>query len=226
MSAEAAKSYGAALWLGEWGWFGDPEVDGVKVQRFVAAQDRLGVGGAFWVWRQGCGSPETGDDAGRSGNLVSVDCATGELSPPPAGFAVPLSRAYPQAFPGHLDSLVSDGSDLTFTATVDDPDVNCQFDVWVPGRREPSAKHRGVTDVAATRAPAAAQGHRPRRASYTVTVSQAGALRRRTQDRLINGDTLRIGAARRRFLVARALRSCGHMTVSMVRRWCRRRRRT
>ena len=95
MSAEAAKSYGAALWLGEWGWFGDPDVDRAKVDRFVAAQDRLGVGGAFWVWRQGCGSPETGDDAESSGNLVSVDCRTGALSPPPAGFAQPLSRAYP-----------------------------------------------------------------------------------------------------------------------------------
>ena len=81
MSAEAAKSYGAALWLGEWGWFGDPDVDGAKVQRFVAAQDRLGVGGAFWVWRQGCGSPETGDDAESSGNLVSVDCRTGAAEP-------------------------------------------------------------------------------------------------------------------------------------------------
>ena len=110
MSAEAAKSYGAALWLGEWGWFGDPDVDGAKVQRFVAAQDRLGVGGAFWVWRQGCGSPETGDDAESSGNFVSVDCRTGALSPPPAGFAQPLSRAYPRAFPGRLDSLASGGS--------------------------------------------------------------------------------------------------------------------
>ena len=100
MSAEAAKSYGAALWLGEWGWFGDPTVDGAKVQRFVAAQDRLGVGGAFWVWRQGCGSPETGDDATSSGNLVSIDCATGELSPPPAGFARAAEPGLPAGVPG------------------------------------------------------------------------------------------------------------------------------
>ena len=105
VSARAAASYGAALWLGEWGWFGDPAVDGAKVDRFVTAQNRLGLGGAFWVWRQGCGSPETGSDATSSGNLVSVDCATGELSPPPEGYATPLSRAYPRAFPGRLDSL-------------------------------------------------------------------------------------------------------------------------
>ncbi len=150
MSAEAAKSYGAALWLGEWGWFGDPDVDRAKVARFVAAQDRLGVGGAFWVWRQGCGSPETGDDAESSGNLVSVDCRTGALSPPPAGFAQPLSRAYPRAFPGRLDSLASGGSDLAFSATVDDPAINCRFDIWVPGDARPDLTTTGVTDAAAT----------------------------------------------------------------------------
>jgi hypothetical protein len=149
MSAEAAKSYGAALWLGEWGWFGDPEVDRAKVQRFAAAQDRLGVGGAFWVWRQGCGSPETGDDAERSGNFVSVDCDTGTLNPPPAGFAEPLSRAYPRAFPGRLDSLVSGGSDLAFSATVDDPAINCQLDIWVPGDARPNLTTTGVADAEA-----------------------------------------------------------------------------
>jgi hypothetical protein len=150
VSAQAAKSYGAALWLGEWGWFGDPDVDGAKVERFVAAQDRLGLGGAFWVWRQGCGSPETGDDAQSSGNFVSVDCGTGTLSPPPDGFAQPLSRAYPRAFPGRLDSLGSGGADLAFTATVDDPDVNCRLDIWVPGDTRPDLTTTGVTDPVST----------------------------------------------------------------------------
>lgn len=150
VSAEAAKSYGAALWLGEWGWFGDPAVDSAKVQRFAAAQDRLGVGGAFWVWRQGCGSPETGDDADRSGNFISVDCRTGELGPPPDAFARPLSRAYPRAFPGRLDSLSSNGADLAFSATTDDPGVNCQLDIWVPGDARPNLSTIGVTDPAAT----------------------------------------------------------------------------
>jgi hypothetical protein len=151
MSAAAAKSYGAALWLGEWGWFGDPAVDGAKVRRFVAAQDRLGVGGAFWVWRQGCGSPETGDDAQSSGNLVSVDCHTGRPSPPPDGFAKPLSRAYPRAFPGRLDSLSSAGDDLAFTGTVDDPDINCQLDIWVPGDARPNLTTTRVTGAGVTK---------------------------------------------------------------------------
>ncbi|WP_456788373.1 glycoside hydrolase family 5 protein [Cellulomonas sp. P5_C5] len=155
VSARAAASYGAALWLGEWGWFGDPAVDGAKVDRFVAAQNRLGLGGAFWVWRQGCGSPETGSDATSSGNLVSVDCATGELSPPPEGFAAPLSRAYPRAFPGRLDSLASgsSGRDLEFSATVDGEGVNCEIDVWVPGVTPPSLSTAGIDDVESTQVP-------------------------------------------------------------------------
>lgn len=149
VSSRAAASYGAALWAGEWGWFGDPAVDGAKVDRFVTAQNELGIGGAFWVWRQGCGSPETGDDATSSGNLVSVDCATGKLSPPPAGFATPLSRAYPRAVPGRLDSLTSGsgGRDLTVAGTVDDTDTSCLLDVWVPGEAQPQLSTTGVTDA-------------------------------------------------------------------------------
>ena len=171
MSAEAAKSYGAALWLGEWGWFGDPDVDKAKVQRFVAAQDRLGVGGAFWVWRQGCGSPETGDDAESSGNFVSVDCRTGKLSPPPEGFAEPLSRAYPRAFPGRLDSLASGGADLAFTATVDDLDINCQLDIWVPGDARPNLTTTGVTGADATQVDGGWQVTGCASGSYSVDVS-------------------------------------------------------
>ncbi|WP_211240898.1 glycoside hydrolase family 5 protein [Hamadaea tsunoensis] len=133
MSARAAAAYGAGLWAGEWGWFGDPDVDGVKVTRFAAAQDRLGIGGAFWVWRQGCGSPETGADATGSGNLVRVDCRTGESTAPPAGFAKPLSRAYPRALPGLLSSLSStpDGR-FTLSATAEDAPADCTIELWFP----------------------------------------------------------------------------------------------
>ncbi|WP_327000616.1 glycoside hydrolase family 5 protein [Dactylosporangium sp. NBC_01737] len=38
VSARAAAAYGAALWTGEWGWFGEPAADGAKMQRFAAAR--------------------------------------------------------------------------------------------------------------------------------------------------------------------------------------------
>ncbi|MEU4221626.1 cellulase family glycosylhydrolase [Actinoplanes sp. NPDC026623] len=151
VSARAAAAYGAALWAGEWGWFGDPTVDGVKVRRFAAAQDGLGIGGAFWVWRQGCGSPETGADAVTSGNLVAVDCRTGESLPPPAGFAEPLGRAFPRAIPGRLDSLTTGprGTELGLTATAPAAPANCRLDVWFPGTAEPGLRTTGVLGASA-----------------------------------------------------------------------------
>lgn len=155
MSARAAETYGAALWAGEWGWFGDPTVDGAKVARFTAEQDRLGIGGAFWVWRQGCGSPETGADATTSGNLVGVDCSTGASIDPPAGFAEPLTRAYPRVFPGRLDSLKSaaNGRDLRFAATSSQVGVDCDLEIWVPGELAPQVTAKGVENVQTTAVP-------------------------------------------------------------------------
>ncbi|GIH02619.1 hypothetical protein Rhe02_06860 [Rhizocola hellebori] len=149
VSSRAAASYGAALWMGEWGWFGDPATDGAKVTRFGAAQDRLGIGGAFWVWKQGCGSPETGADAKTSGNLIGLDCVTGASIAPPTGFAKPLSRAYPRAFPGRLDNLAATPADggLTLSATVGPEAVNCQLDIWVPGDATPKLTTEGVADI-------------------------------------------------------------------------------
>ncbi|MBV1853570.1 cellulase family glycosylhydrolase [Catellatospora tritici] len=172
VSARAAESYGAALWTGEWGWFGDPAVDGAKVRRFAAAQDRLGIGGAFWVWRQGCGSPETGDDAVTSGNLVRVDCATGASIAPPAGFAQPLSRAYPKIFPGHVDGWESsgDGRGLALVA-VADPDADCHLEVWVPGDAAPTIFVDGVEEPATVRVPGGWRLTGCAQGRYSVTVT-------------------------------------------------------
>jgi hypothetical protein len=155
VSARAAAAYGAALWPGEWGWFGEPATDGAKVQRFAAAQDRLGIGGAFWVWRQGCGSPETGADAATSGNLVAVDCRTGAAIPPPAPFAEPLTRAYPRAFPGYLESLTAGprGIELRLTATAPTAPANCQIDIWFPGETAPHLRTTSVLNASAEQVP-------------------------------------------------------------------------
>ncbi|MDM7855222.1 glycoside hydrolase family 5 protein [Cellulomonas alba] len=151
VSSRAAAAYGAALWAGEWGWFGDPSVDGAKVQRFVAAQNRLRVGGAFWVWRQGCGAPETDADATSSGNFVKVDCATGELTQPPAGFAGPLSSAYPRATPGRLTAIEPTDAGLVVTGTVDG--VGCGLDLWVPGSARPAVEASGAKDTVVQQVP-------------------------------------------------------------------------
>ncbi|WP_155372872.1 cellulase family glycosylhydrolase [Catellatospora vulcania] len=174
VSAQAAAFYGAAYWPGEWGWFGDPAVDGAKVARFGAAQDRLGIGGAFWVWKQGCGSPETGPDAKTSGNLAKIDCATGAAIAPPTGFSRPLTRAYPRAFPGRLDKLEAGPADggLTFAATADTQGVNCQLDIWVPGQAQPRLATQGVDGAAAVQVPGGWQITGCAHGTYTVTVTR------------------------------------------------------
>jgi hypothetical protein len=174
VSSRAAASYGAALWLGEWGWFGDPSVDGAKVARMGAAQDRLGVGGTFWVWKQGCGSPETGADAKTSGNLVGIDCVTGAALPPPTGFAQPLSRAYPRAFPGRIEGLdanVADGG-LTFHATAGTETVNCQLDIWVPGDAPPKLTTQNVANAASDKVAGGWRITGCASGTYTVTVAR------------------------------------------------------
>ncbi|MEU7823682.1 cellulase family glycosylhydrolase [Catellatospora sp. NPDC049133] len=173
VSARAAAAYGAAYWPGEWGWFGDPAVDGAKVTRFGAAQDRLGIGGAFWVWKQGCGSPETGPDAETSGNLARIDCATGAAIAPPTGFIQPLTRAYPRAFPGRLDKLTADPASgtLTFTATAD-TESDCRLDIWVPGEAPLRLDAQGVTDAASARVPGGWQVTGCASGRYTVTVTR------------------------------------------------------
>ncbi|GAA1393322.1 hypothetical protein GCM10009662_01490 [Catellatospora coxensis] len=173
VSARAAAAYGAAYWPGEWGWFGDPAVDGAKVARFGAAQDRLGIGGAFWVWKQGCGSPETGPDAKTSGNLAKIDCVTGAPIVPPTGFSQPLTRAYPRAFPGRLETLTADpvNGTLTFAATAD-TEANCELDIWVPGEAPVRLATQGVTGAASAQVPGGWQVTGCARGTYTVTVTR------------------------------------------------------
>ncbi|BCJ76607.1 hypothetical protein CS0771_61510 [Catellatospora sp. IY07-71] len=172
VSSRAAAAYGAALWPGEWGWFGDPAVDGAKVARFGAAQDRRGLGGAFWVWKQGCGSPETGPDAKTSGNLAKVDCVTGAPIAPPDGFARPLTRAYPKAFPGRLDTLAAADGGLTFGATAAADGASCRLDIWVPGDAQPVLKTENVSDAATLRVPGGWQVTGCARGTYTVAVTR------------------------------------------------------
>jgi hypothetical protein len=120
------------------GWFDNPaSVDAAKIDRFVQAQDRLGIGGAFWVWKQGCGHPETADDAVTAGDFIGLNCATGVNQPVPAAFADPLSRAYPMAVPGRVTSLTSSVSQASMTliavTPIPEPTARSTSGCLVPG---------------------------------------------------------------------------------------------
>lgn len=136
---QVAAGYGAPLWIGEWGWFGDPRVDGAAVRQFAARADALGVGGAWWVWKQACGDPHNVTATGiapTSGNLNPYACPSGRALDRPEPFAVPLSRAHPDAAPGRITALRADPDRGTITLAGDDPDPagSCRLQVWVPDR--------------------------------------------------------------------------------------------
>jgi endoglycosylceramidase len=133
-----AEQYGAPLWIGEWGWFGDPPANAEKVARYARHEDELGIGGAWWQWIQACGDPHSiGTDGGTPSPLLihfkTSECpGDTDLGPVPE-WATVLSRPYPRATPGRIGSLSSDGAAATMSLAASTPERG-EFDVWVPDR--------------------------------------------------------------------------------------------
>lgn len=143
-----AQAYDAPLWVGEWGWFGDPAKDRPQTARFAKQEDeRLLAGSAFWVWRQACGDPHTVGYNGAAGALNRLDCPGDR----PLGLAAPtvevLSRAYPRAAPGRLTALTSDGATFALAGTDTAGAKSCELTVWVPGAREPDLVATNVASL-------------------------------------------------------------------------------
>ncbi|MEU5864269.1 cellulase family glycosylhydrolase [Nonomuraea sp. NPDC047529] len=147
LASRAARYYGAGLWSGEWGWFGDPA--SAPIARYTDQEDRHRIGGAFWVWKQSCGDAHADTDSRTGGNLMIEDCATGKDLPPPAEYVAELSRPYPRSAPGRLTGLTSDRASLTARGE----GSGCGLDVWFPGNARPSVHGTGLKDVAARQAP-------------------------------------------------------------------------
>lgn len=159
LAEQQAKEYGMPLWIGEWGWFDTTTASLARMARFTATEDADLLGGAFWVWKQACGDPETSRTATTSGNLIGVDCATGKDLPPDPTVAALLSRAYPQYAPGQLTYLTADtdghlllsGSAprATPAAAGSAPDSRCTLQVWYPGTgtARPKPVVTGITGV-------------------------------------------------------------------------------
>lgn len=55
--ASLAKTYQTTMLIGEWGVYGDPQTDVVKLKRFTAMEDKLIIGNTWWQWCQAPGDP-------------------------------------------------------------------------------------------------------------------------------------------------------------------------
>ncbi|WP_037176414.1 glycoside hydrolase family 5 protein [Rhodococcus sp. UNC363MFTsu5.1] len=141
LALDGAARYGAPLWTGEWGWFGDPSDDADQVDRFVDAMNEHRIGGAWWSWTQACGDPHAVRDGNThkpQGNLNKIDCPSGLQLGLVDGFARPLSRAYPRAAPGALAEVTSNGFAGTGTG---------RLEAWYPGAERPDLDTSGVADL-------------------------------------------------------------------------------
>ncbi|MET8427568.1 cellulase family glycosylhydrolase [Nocardia sp. NPDC004860] len=144
---DAAAKYKVPVWSGEWGWFGDPNSDAAKVDRFEDQLNANRMGGAWWSWKQACGDPHAvkgGEPNHPQGNLNPFACPSGSPLGRPAGYARPLSRAYPRAVPGSLTAVNATGFTGSGTGRIE---------AWYPGATRPNVQYTNVSDLTLTQVP-------------------------------------------------------------------------
>jgi endoglycosylceramidase len=151
LTEDSAASFKAPPWVGEWGWFGNPVADRPKISAFAHMQDAHLLGGAWWQWKQACGSPAaywppSGRPRHRIGNLFRYRCPGQVPRPSPQGTVRILSRAYPLAAPGRLDRLrsrwrsgkvVVEGQDVDHTGSP-------WLKLWIPARGQRGIRLEGI----------------------------------------------------------------------------------
>jgi endoglycosylceramidase len=162
VSQQGADELAAALWIGEYGfWDTDPETLAVAA-RYGAEEDRRGVGGTWWQWRQTCGDPHSVNGPGEPAtadqvHLITRACAAGAGGDRDTDaryteeFLRILGRAFPRAAPGHLTQLVSEPDSGQLTASGTAAAEGSELVVWLPtvdGTEEGEASvNDGLEDV-------------------------------------------------------------------------------
>ncbi|MFJ7967799.1 glycoside hydrolase family 5 protein [Streptomyces sp. NPDC096324] len=146
-----ARAYGAPLWSGEWGWFGEPEDFRARFDRFLDRQNTDVLGSAIWVWKKACGDPQNDPEATTSGGgVVLYTCPDGKPLASPAFETTALSQAYPRSAPGRLSSLRSSRTERDLRLSGSGTGT---LDVWVPGPGRPDAEGSGLTGIRTTEQP-------------------------------------------------------------------------
>lgn len=146
-----ARAYGAPLWSGEWGWFGEPDDFRSRFDRFLERQNSDLLGSAIWVWKKACGDPQNDPEATTSGGgVVLYTCPGGKPLASPAFETTALSQAYPRSAPGRLSSLRSALTERNLRLAGSGTGT---LDVWVPGTGRPEAKGGGLKEIRLTEKP-------------------------------------------------------------------------
>ncbi len=158
-----ADELDAALWIGEYGfWDIDPDTLAVAT-RYASEEDRRGLGGTWWQWRQTCGDPHSVAGPGEPAtadqiHLITRACpgAGDEANDTDARFTEEflsiLGRAYPRAAPGRLGELVSDPATGELRVSGTAATAGGELVVWLPDRADPDR------DDAATVQPSTTDG--------------------------------------------------------------------
>jgi endoglycosylceramidase len=156
-ASSLAAAYDTTFWVGEWGWFSPHARDDyADIREFAAHEDDAVIGDAWWQWRQRCGDPHEFGEPGVEGSPIAdglnrYRCPGDRpLGIPPTTRRV-LSRSYPRAAPGRIESLTSDPATHAFEITGADPNPkgSCVLYLWTPrtaaGRPQFAAGHvRGI----------------------------------------------------------------------------------
>jgi len=166
----AAAPYKTTVWSGEYGWYGDPAQNAADEIELAREQDAHLWGGAWWQWKQACGSPSSVGNFGgaiptETNSLIRFGCKTPLPSAklaPANNLAIPqvteriIARATVHAAPGKIESLRSTPATGAFsltgnTTTRPATRLACMLAVWIPGARKPRFATTGITKLKATR---------------------------------------------------------------------------
>ena len=146
--AHRARSYGAALWIGEWSFSIFDESALKKLRVHIEIQDSNQLGSAWWQWKVACGAPQRYEGLKPKsqfpvvGNLNPTKCPSGKRIQRPKGWKAIVARAYPRASPGTLKQLSAHGSRISLegesrcdaAVRANDPQA-CRLEVWIPKKK-------------------------------------------------------------------------------------------
>jgi hypothetical protein len=140
----ASQQLGTPLWIGEWGYFRSSEADAPLMKRQLAAEDALGIGSAFWVWKQSCSDPHA--YPGKvAGNVRRISCPGLEELETATDITRPLSRPYLRRSPDANAQLKKTPTGVSVTGHYDAGERGCGMELWVPGDPKPEPTLAGGT---------------------------------------------------------------------------------